>query len=174
MPDPVTRVGIDASGSHINLCLFDAVTGKSFIAKTHASPKSPSAGIRQGLQTLLQSSGVPAGQVSELVHSTTLPIDLLHSRNRAKLGLLVTKGFESTFDFSISTKNGTTSSSAPLTDLAMTRGIAERVSANGNTLQPFDDEQAREAVSELLNAGGRVNRNLPIARLCQPCARATH
>ncbi|MFK7964096.1 MAG: hydantoinase/oxoprolinase family protein [Burkholderiaceae bacterium] len=153
MPDPVTRVGIDASGSHINLCLFDRVTGESFTHKAPAQPESPTAGIRQGLQALLQSSGVPASQVSELVHSTTLPLDLLQSCNGSKLGLLVTKGFESTFDFAVSTKNGTTGGTAALTDSATTRGIAERVSANGNTLLPFDDEQAREAANELLSAG---------------------
>lgn len=161
MPGPVTRVGISVGGTHTDFCLFDAATGETFVHKTHSRPNEPVLAIRQGLEELVRLSGISVAQITELVHSTTLPLELMQARKGSKVGLLVTKGFEQllhlahapTHDFYDTHGSAQASAGEPLADLALTRGVIERVSPTGDTLVPIDETAARVQVRELLDEG---------------------
>ncbi|EFK09259.1 hydantoinase/oxoprolinase [delta proteobacterium NaphS2] len=83
--------------------------------------------------------------------STTMGTNALLQKTGTKLGLIVTKGFESNlyqenggnpFDFII--------------EKGMVIGIGEEISLEGEVLTPIDEKEVREAVKKLLEKGARM------------------
>lgn len=63
------------------------------IAKTLTTPHDPSVGVVRGLRELLESAGAEPGEITELVHGTTLVANSLIERKGATTALITTRGF---------------------------------------------------------------------------------
>lgn len=155
-----SRLGIHVGGTHTECLLFDDSTGRTHGLKIPSTPEDPAAGIARGLAELIRTSGIRPADIDEVVCGTSVPADLLQSRGGAKIGLLVTRGFEQVLHRVQSQRPRTPAGwvhtdPQPLVDLAMTRGIAERMSSRGDAIVPLDETSARRAIGELLNAGAQ-------------------
>lgn len=155
-----SRLGIDVGDTHTDFLLFDDSTGRTHALKSPSTPEDPAAGIARGLAELIRASGTRPADIDELVHGTSVPAGLVQSRNGAKIGLLVTRGFEQVLHRARSERPGPAAGwvhtdPQPLADPAMTRGIAERMSSRGDAIVPLDEASARRAIGELLNAGAQ-------------------
>ena len=64
-----------------------------FTAKTLTTPRAPEDGVVAALQSVTAEAGIAPGQVSLIVHGTTLSTNALIERKGAKVGLITTKGF---------------------------------------------------------------------------------
>ena len=94
-----------------------------------------------------------------VLHGTTVSTNIVLEEKGAKVGLLVTENFEQLLHLARSQTPGPLAGwmimqkPDPLADLALTRGIAERVDARGRIVRPLDESAARAAILELLEAG---------------------
>jgi N-methylhydantoinase A len=157
-----SRLGIDVGGTFTDLLLFDERSGAMRLLKTPSTPSDQSIGILNGIQQLIEETGVPASEISALLHGTTVSTNIVLEEKGAKVGLLVTENFEQVRHLARSQTPGPLAGwiimqkPDPLADLELTRGIRERVSARGDVITPLDEASARKAVRELIELGAEA------------------
>lgn len=150
-----SRLAIDVGSTHTDFLLFDDATGRTHVHKTPSTPADPASGVARGLAELIRGSGVRTADIGELVHGTSVPADLVRAGGGARVGVLVTKGFEQMLHAARPQGVGAPANRAPTDapELSLTRGVAERMSPQGDAIARLDEAPARQAVSELLAAG---------------------
>jgi N-methylhydantoinase A len=154
-----SRLGVDVGGTFTDLLLFNEQNSELRLLKTPSTPEDQSIGIMKGISQLIAEAGVSPSEIKGLLHGTTVSTNIVLEEKGAKVGLLVTKGFEQVLHLARSQTPGPLAGwmimqkPDPLADLELTRGIPERMSARGEVLTPFDEAAARQAVRELLDAG---------------------
>jgi N-methylhydantoinase A len=157
-----SRLGIDVGGTFTDLLLFDERSGAMRLLKTPSTPSDQSIGILNGIQQLIEETGVPASEITALLHGTTVSTNIVLEEKGAKVGLLVTENFEQVLHLARSQTPGPLAGwiimqkPDPLADLELTRGIRERVSARGDVITPLDEASARKAVRELIELGAEA------------------
>lgn len=67
-----SRIGIDVGGTFTDFVLVDGQRGHIAKEKYLTTPHDPSVGVLEGLEVLLQRSGVGLREVAHIVHGTTL------------------------------------------------------------------------------------------------------
>ena len=139
--------------------LLDEQSGEIHLEKTPSTPEDQSVGLITGTAALLAHAGVRAGDVRSVLHGTTVSTNIVLEEKGAKVGLLVTENFEQLLHLARSQTPGPLAGwmimqkPDPLADLALTRGIAERIDARGRIIRPLEEGAARAAIRELLDAG---------------------
>lgn len=157
-----SRLGIDVGGTFTDFLLFDEDSGATRLFKTPSTPGDQSVGILNGIQQLIEDIGVPASNVTALLHGTTVSTNIVLEAKGAKVGLLVTENFEQVLHLARSQTPGPLAGwiimqkPDPLADLELTRGIRERVTARGEIIIPLDEAWARKAIHELIDLGAEA------------------
>ena len=153
------RLGIDIGGTFTDLSLLDESSGNIYATKVPSTPADPTSGIFTGLRELLDISNVSAADIATVVNSTSIPSLTVAERSGSKVALLTSEGFEHILllggvseDFSSSNPH-TATQAEPLADLTLTRGIPERMSAEGQILQPLDSSVASNMIQEIIHLG---------------------
>ena len=154
-----SRLGIDVGGTFTDLLLFNETTGEINLLKTPSTPEDQSIGIHTGIQDIVSETGIAPSDIDTVLHGTTISTNIVLEEKGAKVGLLVTENFEQVLHLARSQTPGPLAGwiimekPDPLADLEMTRGIVERISARGDVITPMDENAARTAIRELLDAG---------------------
>jgi N-methylhydantoinase A len=157
-----SRLGIDVGGTFTDLLLFDERSGAMRLLKTPSTPSDQSVGILNGIQQLIEETGVSASDIGALLHGTTVSTNIVLEEKGAKVGLLVTENFEQVLHLARSQTPGPLAGwiimrkPDPLADLELTRGVRERVSARGDVITPLDETSARQAIGELIALGAEA------------------
>jgi N-methylhydantoinase A len=157
-----SRLGIDVGGTFTDLLLFDERSGAMRLLKTPSTPHDQSIAILDGIQQLIEETGVAAVDVTALLHGTTVSTNIVLEEKGARVGLLVTENFEQVLHLARSQTPGPLAGwiimqkPDPLADLELTRGIRERMSARGDVITPLDEGSARKAVRELIELGAEA------------------
>jgi len=157
-----SRLGIDVGGTFTDLLLFDERSGAMRLLKTPSTPSDQSVGILNGIQQLVEETGIVPSEIAALLHGTTVSTNIVLEEKGAKVGLLVTENFEQVLHLARSQTPGPLAGwiimqkPDPLADLELTRGIRERVSARGEVLTPLDEASARQAIRELIDLGAEA------------------
>jgi N-methylhydantoinase A len=157
MGDARFRIGIDIGGTFTDIFLTDALGTLRAIAKTPTTPADPSEGVEIGLHQICHETGISPGDVSQIVHGTTLVTNALIERKGALTGMLTTRGFRDViamgrehrydlYDLKLELPE-------PLVPRWLRLEVPERVAADGRILEPLDVEEARRQVACLLSAG---------------------
>ena len=143
------RLGIDVGGTFTDLLLFNESNGELHLLKTPSTPQDQSVGILIGIEKLIRETSIPAQEIKNVLHGTTVSTNIVLEENGAKVGLLVTENFEQVLHMARSQTPGPLAGwmimikPDPLADLEFTRGIAERVTSRGEVLKPLDEADAR-------------------------------
>ena len=154
-----SRLGVDVGGTFTDLLLFNEQNGQLRLLKTPSTPHDQSVGIMNGINQLIADTGIAPSEIKALLHGTTVSTNIVLEEKGAKVGLLVTKDFEQVLHLARSQTPGPLAGwmimekPDPLADLELTRGITERMNAHGEVLTPLDENKARQAVRELIDAG---------------------
>ena len=154
-----SRLGIDVGGTFTDLLLFNDDTGEIRLAKVASTPADQSVGILTGIEKIVAETGVALSSIQTLLHGTTVPTNIVLEEKGARVGLIVTEGFEQVLHMARSQTPGPLAGwmimikPDPLADLELTRGVPERMSARGEVLTPIDEGRARAAVKELIDGG---------------------
>ena len=81
------RLAIDIGGTFTDLVLDE--DGQRHTVKVLTTPERPVDGLMQGVDRILEQSGVDAGTIDLVVHGTTLATNALIERKGAKTALKV-------------------------------------------------------------------------------------
>ncbi len=153
------RLGVDVGGTFTDLLLQDDAANKTYRAKTPSTPQDQSIGVAEGVRLICEKAGVKPSDISLVLHGTTVATNAVLEGKGARVGLLVTEGFEHTLHLAKSWTPGplfgwiVMDKPDPLAALKDTRGIPERVDARGNVVRELDEAKAIELIDDLCGSG---------------------
>jgi N-methylhydantoinase A/oxoprolinase/acetone carboxylase beta subunit len=144
------RVGVDTGGTFTDLVLLGP-DGMA-VHKVRSTPDDPSRAILSGIAAMAGGS-----EAADVVHGSTVATNAVLERKGARVALLVTAGFEDVLRIGRQTRpelyNFMVRERRPLVEPALTRGVAERVAADGSILTPLDVEAVGQVSAALKEAG---------------------
>ena len=87
------RLGVDIGGTFTDAILIDESTGDVRIAKVPSTPDDPSRGFLNAVTRILKEAEVVPGDLSYVVHATTVATNSIIEHKLAPTGFLATEGF---------------------------------------------------------------------------------
>ena len=161
MTMPRFRLGFDIGGTFTDFVLIDEATGVAMLNKCLTTPHDPSQGVMDGLVPLLDKAGIKGGDLDIAIHATTLITNALIERKGAKVALLATEGFRDVIEMGTEVRYDSYDLRMPKPEPLVPRdlrfGIAERMGAAGDVVEPINEASVR-AVASRLTRGSRVSR----------------
>jgi N-methylhydantoinase A len=151
------RVGIDIGGTFTDFALFDARGARMAVHKCLTTPHDPSEAVTEGVKALLAREKVRIGDVSDIVHGTTLVTNAVIERRGAVTGMLATAGFSDILDtgferrydlFDLRIKYP-----PPLVPRRLRIEVDERVRFDGSIECPLDEAAVRAAARRFEELG---------------------
>jgi acetone carboxylase beta subunit len=158
----------DTGGTFTDTFLVDE-DGRFFIGKASTTPDDLSIGYFNSVETALRETRFSLEDLytSLLVvgYGSTTTINTVLTRKGAKVGLIITKGFEQLFmvERAAQTWTETTMSDriqvrthrhlTPLVPFSLIRGVTERIDCLGNEVIPLYEYEVRRAAEELMDRG---------------------
>ena len=129
------RIGVDIGGTFTDVVLEK---GESrYTAKVLTTPRAPEEGVGQGIEGVLADSGVAPGEVTLIIHGTTLATNALIERKGVTTALVTTQGFRDSVEMGSESR-------------------FEQYDINMEKPLPLVPRRRRFAVAERLNAAGEV------------------
>lgn len=153
------RLGIDVGGTFTDLLLHDDRNNQTYRAKTPSTPEDQSIGVANGVAMICERARVKPSDISLILHGTTVATNAVLEAKGARVGLLVTEGFEYTLHLAKSWTPGplfgwiVMEKPEPLAALEDTRGIPERVNARGAVVKALDMNAATTQIDHLCQSG---------------------
>ncbi len=146
------RVGIEVGGTFTDLV---AVGGSRVeIVKVPSTPASPDIGA----YAALGAAGIPAGEVVDLVHGSTVATNAILERKGARVAFVTTKGFRDILFLQRHDRRNIYDLRyrKPLPPVARRDcfEVAERIDGAGNVVLPLDEADLSRILVPLLQAGG--------------------
>lgn len=162
----------DAGGTMTDVIVVDE-NGRFVIGKGPTTPHDESIGYMESLaeaftylgKSLDRDGPEVCGACETAIYTGTAMLNTVINRNGLRTGLLVTRGFEDIvvqgrgrqtfigFDWPEITHMQYRKHAEPLVPRSLTRGVTERVDMFGRPVIPLYEDEVREAVGELLDAG---------------------
>ncbi len=162
-------VGVDTGGTFTDVAILDDA-GSLHFDKAFTTPHRPALGVIAALENCVRFVSKDARSVLEdterFAHGTTVGTNALIQRKGARVGVLMTKGFEDTLLIArgpMARNLGIPPSQAmdfihterpdPLVPKHLTRGITERVAVDGQVLAPLREEEVGAALDHFKAQG---------------------
>jgi N-methylhydantoinase A len=149
------RLAVDIGGTFVDAVAFDRETGTIDVEKTSTTPANPATGVLDSVDGL----GTDLGDVDAFVHGTTLGLNAFLEREGATTGIVTTEGFRDVYEIGRTNLEEESmydldyEKPETLVPRRRRRGVPERVSVDGETRTPLDEERVREAARDLEAAG---------------------
>ena len=153
------RLGVDVGGTFTDLLLVHDETGDLHRVKTSSTPADPAEGVLQGVRRICEESGVAPEELAFVMHGTTVATNALLEAKGARVGLITTQGFQQILHLARSQTPGPLAGwiimvkPDPPAALEDTREARERMSAQGEVVEPVDREQVKETIRDLVESG---------------------
>ncbi|MDA7965808.1 hydantoinase/oxoprolinase family protein [Ruegeria sp.] len=150
------RIGVDVGGTFTDFSLIDETSGVAHHFKTPSTPHDPSEAIENGLKEVIE-AGFDPKAIRNFGHGTTVATNMIIERKGTPTGLLTTRGFRDVleiarqqrphlYDYSIHRP-------APLVDRWLRLEVGGRFTADGEELEPLDEDAVRAAAAQFRAAG---------------------
>lgn len=156
-------VGVDVGGTFTDLILFSGSPDEGDLYEVGAwkilsTPRDPSKGILQGLDELLRNHNMSMENIDWLIHGTTIASNTVVENKGATVGLITTQGFEDVVQMGRQYRHNPFDvvhlrRHSPLVDRRHTKGIPERVRADGTIHTPLDEEAVARSIQQLCDNG---------------------
>jgi N-methylhydantoinase A len=151
------RIGVDIGGTFTDFALWDARRAKMGVHKQLTTPRDPSEAVIAGVRTLTERHGVSLGDVTDIVHGTTLVTNAVIERRGAITGMLATKGFSDILDMGFERRYDLfdlrVAYPPPLVLRRHRIEVAERVRHDGTVETPLDEAGVRAAAGRFRDMG---------------------
>ncbi len=149
------RLAVDIGGTFTDLAL--ETRGVRHTAKVLTTPDAPERGVMTGVGAILAAAGLAAGDITILVHGTTLATNAVIERKGARTALITTEGFRDVlalgnesrydqYDLNIVLPE-------PLVPRYLRLTVPERLDNEGHVLRALDEEAVRALVPVLVRHG---------------------
>lgn len=148
-------IGVDIGGTFTDIVALCAQTSKILVAKVLTDYQDLARGVMAGIESVMQQNSVAPGQVTRVVHGTTLVTNSLIERRGVKTALIVTQGFgdvlemgrESRYDiYDIDLEMP-----APIVPSDLVFEVKERATYKGEVIVPLD-ESSVDGITDRLEA----------------------
>ncbi len=153
------RVSIDTGGTFTDIVAIDESDGRMYTTKTPSTPGDPSQALLEGIRKIAERSGFRTTDISTVIHGTTTATNAVLQRDFARLGLIVTEGFQHVLEIARqSVPDGYGNSyfwvkpERPVT-LERVVGVRGRMLFDGSELHPLSEEDVHLAAEELQRRG---------------------
>jgi N-methylhydantoinase A len=153
------RLGVDVGGTFTDLLLVDDEKGDLYRVKTPSTPADPSQGVLVGVRRICDESGIEPGELGFVMHGTTVATNAMLEAKGARVGLITTQGFGQILHLARSQTPGPLAGwiimvkPDPPAALEDTREAKERMSAQGEPVEPVDREQVAGILRDLVDSG---------------------
>ena len=149
------RVGVDIGGTFTDFVLIDDAQRTIAVHKRLTTPSDPSVAVLEGIDQLLQESGIAIGSVEGIIHGSTLVTNAVIERKGAPIGMLVTQGFKDVLDVAREQRYDLYQLDIRYPQPMVSRGnrfeIPERIRHDGTVETALDEKAVRRAVDVLVN-----------------------
>ena len=151
------RVGVDIGGTFTDFIVLAQDSGRFRIGKRLTTPGDPSRAVLDGLADILQQQALQPGDVSVVVHATTLVTNTVIERTGAAVGLIATQGCRDVLEIGTESRYDLYDlflrMPEPLVPRYLRKTIEERLGPGGVVLRPLARASAERAIRELLDEG---------------------
>jgi N-methylhydantoinase A len=153
------EIGVDIGGTFTDIVLLRD-GGEVHRTKVPSTKSDPIAGVRHGVEKILDAAQVAAADVTRFIHGSTVAINALLERKGSTTGLLMTRGFEDTLEigrqkrsrmYDLFLRPETPTFMAPR---HRRFGISERIAADGSVVEPLAEGEVRTACRRLVDEYG--------------------
>jgi len=160
-------IGVDTGGTFTDVVVV-AGEGSIGVGKALSTPGQVDEGVFDGLTRAAADLGMSRQDLlttsDVLAHGTTVGLNALLTGTGARVGLITTRGFESTMAIAKGNKlHGLDAAQArtpvrwrkpdPLVRRADIKGVGGRVDSLGSVLEPLDEDEVRSAIRDLAASG---------------------
>jgi N-methylhydantoinase A len=149
------RLGVDIGGTFTDVALETG--GERFSAKLLTTPQAPERGVLEAIRAVLAEARLAPGDLSIIIHGTTLATNAIIERKGAKTALVTTEGFRDTVEIRHENRfeqyDVNIDLPPPLVPRRRRYVVPERVDARGRVIVPLD-EAAVAALGRRLAAEG--------------------
>lgn len=151
------RLGVDIGGTFTDL-VIQRDDGRIHTVKVPTTPEDPSQAVLNAIEIATGAEiGITPADVTQLIHSTTIATNTILQGKGARTGFLVTEGFRDLLDIRRHKRYSLFDASyrklPPLVERRLTFGIPERIDAQGEVVQPLDEQAVRDALRALKAEG---------------------
>ena len=150
-------VGVDIGGTFTDLVLLRGGGRPPATHKILTTSRDPAEAVIRGIRDLLAGQGLGLGEVTLLVHGTTLATNAIIERKGAKTALLTTEGFRDVLQTGTELRydlyNLFIEFPAPLVPRHLRLPVAERTDWSGKIRQPVDPGAVADVVRRLVADG---------------------
>ena len=153
-------VGIDIGGTFTDVVALNTTTGRITSTKVPSTPKSFAEGFFNGLDKILNLTGISPHDIGRLIHGTTVATNAIMERKGATIGILANEGFEDVLIMGRQWRSDMYSlvfdpeTPTFLCDRRRLRGIRGRMDYSGNITTPLNEADVIEAVDDLVQKQG--------------------
>jgi N-methylhydantoinase A len=153
------KLGVDVGGTFTDVLLLAEDTGELTIAKVLSTPEDQSAGVISGVRQACEARGISPGELSLILHGSTVVTNMILEEKGAAGGLITTAGHEQILHLARAWTPGPLYAwmgmvkPDPLVPLWRTYGVSERMGADGEVVEPLDEDAVRAAVQALIDDG---------------------
>jgi N-methylhydantoinase A len=151
-------IGIDTGGTFTDVTILDRRTGVVRTAKTPTTPDDPSRGFAQAVRDGLEAIEGAAGDVSRVLHGTTVATNLILEGKGPRVAMLVTAGFRSVLEIGrqdIPREDSLFEWIKPKRPVPprLIWEIAGRIDQHGDEITPLDEAAVRGAARAIAAEG---------------------
>ena len=151
------RLGVDIGGTFTDVTLMDETSGQIQFAKVSSTPRDPSRGFLEAVQRILRQGGIEPGDVSFIVHGTTIATNAIIEKKLARTAFVTTDGFRDMLEIARQIRPSLYDvhfqKPPPLVPRYLCFGIPERLDARGNALTPLDETALHGAAARMRYEG---------------------
>ena len=155
MSNPAVRVGVDIGGTFTDVALQHA-DGLA-TCKVLTTYDQPEQAILDGIHIAANQAGVALGDISQVIHGTTLVTNALIQREGAQLAFITTEGFRDVIEMRSENRfeqyDLNLTLPVPLVPRQHRLTLNERMGPGGEVLLPLDPADVDRVVAQVL-AGG--------------------
>ena len=153
------RLGVDVGGTFTDLLLVNEKTGALHTAKVPSTPDDSSKGVFNGINKVCEKASIAPGEITSVMHGTTVATNTILTGTGAKVGLITTKGYRQVLQIARSFVPGGLggwviyNKSDPLAPLALTIEADERMSSKGEVISSLKVGQLAKDIKTLSKKG---------------------
>ena len=145
------RIGVDIGGTFTDVVLEKGTVRHT--AKVLTTPRAPEEGVAAGIRGVLDDSGVAPGEVSLIIHGTTLATNALIERKGVTTALVTTEGFRDSVEMGSESRfeqyDINMEKPLPLVPRRRRFVVAERLNAAGEIILALDEDAVAALIEPL-------------------------
>ena len=153
------RLGVDVGGTFTDLLLIDEGSGETYRAKVPSTPEDSSIGVLNGIEKVCGTANVNPGEITHVMHGTTVATNTILEGKGARVGLVTTEGHRQVLQIARSFVPGILAGwiiwpkPEPLAPLEATIEAIERRDARGGLVKALEEDDLRVKLEGLKKRG---------------------